>query len=390
MTRGVLVVQPVHQHAYEAAVALHEGGLLDKFVTGVYFDPRITDLGPAAWQSVASRRSHAELRAESVTVLPMTGIAHLLTRLLPVSRREHAVDRVFAAFDLQASRQLHHDHLAVHVFEGTALRSAQRARGLGVTVVLDVASVFEGSRRAGGGTRSARQFQAQVLRERQLADLLFAPSDRVMTALISAGVPADKIVLVPYGVDLTRFSNPGRSWDESSPLKLLWVGNDSQHKGLEPLLCALTLLGGKDFRLRIVGAQDAAGRVLRGQHPRHEWMGSVPKASVHEHFFRSDVLVLPTRGEGSSLATLEALAAGLVIVATDNIGVPVSDGREGFTLRDASCEAIASTLRRVLRARQELPAMSRHAVGLASKQYSWQRYRRRIRTAYHERVLMDE
>lgn len=386
MTTGVLLSQPVHQHGYQTAQALYERQVLDTFVTGLYLDPELVARLPRRLRLFASRRSHADLPSVAVTRMPLQGIAHLAARALPAGR-ESAVDAVFDSFDRAASRLVRPWHRAVHVFEGTGIRTARAAAALGVPVVLDVPSVFEGSRRQQQSDPGSRAAQRRNEQERRLADVLLAPSDRVRDALTEAGVPAERIALLPYGVDVGRFSRRDGAARARDCLRLLWVGNDSRHKGLDLLVAAVEQLTrrGHVVQLRIVGAQDTLGRSLKRCHPHHDWVGSVPKSEVHEHFLASDAFVLPTAGEGSSLATLEALAAGLAVVTTNFSGLPLLHGSTALIIRERSVDALAEQVGLLLADDALLARLQAAGPRLVASEYTWERYRDRIGALYTSR-----
>jgi hypothetical protein len=87
---GVLISQPVHQHAYEAAIAAQEAGLLRYFVTGLYYTGRgITSRSlrcwlPESWDSRVERelrrRWHPELLPEHTLTMPFHHLLALTFR----------------------------------------------------------------------------------------------------------------------------------------------------------------------------------------------------------------------------------------------------------------------------------------------------------------------
>ena len=90
----------------------------------------------------------------------------------------------------------------------------------------------------------------------------------------------------------------------------------------------------------------------------------------------SDVLVLPSLGEGFGLVVTEALACGLPVIVTPNVGASdlVHDGQEGFVVPVRSADLIAERLQTLCLDRKLLAAMSRHAQASAEK-HSWESYR---------------
>ena len=80
---------------------------------------------------------------------------------------------------------------------------------------------------------------------------------------------------------------------------------------------------------------------------RWRWFETLPHSQVLDVMMESDVLVLPSLGEGFGLVVTEALACGLPVIVTPNVGASdlVRDGQEGFVVpvcsADADCRAVA-------------------------------------------------
>ena len=91
---------------------------------------------------------------------------------------------------------------------------------------------------------------------------------------------------------------------------------------------------------------------------------------------QADVLVLPSFSEGFGLVVTEALACGLPVIVTPNVGASdlVSDGSEGFVVPVCSSEAIADRLQTLHRDRDLLAQMSENAQAAAAKR-PWDVYR---------------
>jgi len=135
-----------------------------------------------------------------------------------------------------------------------------------------------------------------------------------MIHAVDGGVP---IELVPNGVDLETF-RPGESIPDEGPLRLLCVGRLIERKGQHHLIEAVKRLAdeGLDVALELVGTGDARAAcetmvrdlALSG---RVRFEGYVPRKEMPAHYAAAHVFVLPSYNEGMSVATLEAMAAGL-------------------------------------------------------------------------------
>jgi glycosyltransferase involved in cell wall biosynthesis len=105
--------------------------------------------------------------------------------------------------------------------------------------------------------------------------------------------------------------------------------------------CKLVIVGDGEQ-----GARVAAAVRARGLTSHVELAGSLPRPSAMARLAEADVFCLPSIYEGLPLAILEAMAAGLPVVATAVSGNPeaVEDGTTGVLVRPESADALAETL----------------------------------------------
>jgi glycosyltransferase involved in cell wall biosynthesis len=101
---------------------------------------------------------------------------------------------------------------------------------------------------------------------------------------------------------------------------------------------------------------------------------------------RWDLFVLPSRYEGAPLALLEALAAGLVVIATRVAGVAGVMGEDSWTVPVEDPGALAQAVARALDDWPRAVADSEAARRRASREFSLDTQLRRVRSAYRELV----
>ena len=396
--RRVLVSHPVHQHAYETAVAASQAGLLECFVTGLYWTG--TGLGdPRCWRWLPSgvarsierelrRRHHPRLAPGEVRAIaryhaPATLLRRSL-RGLP-GMRDLDLDRwATKGFDRAVARMVRRlDQVGlVHTFEGGASRTLRAARQSGLRTVLDVPSAHERFVEVGPGGRAGDARGPEVARERELADLLLAPSDFVVSSLREAGVPDGKVVKLPYGVDPAAF-RPLPERAEGGPFRALFVGQIGLRKGVHHLLEAWRRLGLADAELVLVGRPDRAGRRLLARYEGTcRWVSALPKHEVNWWFQHSDVFVFPSLAEGSAYVTYEAMSSGLPLVTTPNSGSVARDGLDGYLVPAGDVDAICDKLQRLYDDPDRRRAMGASARARIQDRYTWSHYHRRLAAAY--------
>lgn len=200
------------------------------------------------------------------------------------------------------------------------------------------------------------------------ADMIRAVDDRV------------RIALVPNGVDLDAFP-PGEPVPDEGPLRLLCVARLIERKGQRHLIEAVKRLvdEGVDVTLELVGTGDARPayealvRAL-GLEDRVRFAGYVPREEIARHYAAAHVFVLPSYNEGMSVATLEAMAAGLPVVVTRTGGTLelVQENVNGFVFDRGDMATLTGHIRRLATDRELARKMSRSSQSHAG-QFSWER-----------------
>ena len=150
--------------------------------------------------------------------------------------------------------------------------------------------------------------------------------------LILETSPHLPVSIVNNGVDTERFSPPAAVLEQRgrrSPIQFLCVGRLIERKGQQHLLQAARLLcqrGYADrFQVLLVGGGDneqslQALCVQLSLEDKVVFAGVVSRENMPSIYAQADVFVLPSYNEGMSVALLEALAAGLPVVATETGG----------------------------------------------------------------------
>lgn len=135
---------------------------------------------------------------------------------------------------------------------------------------------------------------------------------------------AKRIVFIPNGASV---DDAGSRVSFRLPLRLLTVGSLIRRKRIETLLYALSQIKDENYvKLRIVGngperdyLRDIVDRLSIREHV--EFIGSVPPEDVEQHMKWADIFVFASESEGRPNAVLEAMAAGLPVIATDIAGI---------------------------------------------------------------------
>jgi len=283
-------------------------------------------------------------------------------------------------FDIWASRHLEPADL-FHVWGNYGLRSLGRARGMGMVTVVERASAHpvyqaqllkEEFHRWGLSFPIPQAIIKRGLTEMALADYVLIPSDFVRQSFVEEGFPEERLIQIPFGVDVTRFRPPEAP--ATHPFRALFVGQIGLRKGVPYLLEAWRRLGWRDAELWLVG------RVLPECRPILRRYLDLPGLRLIGHlddpveaYQQADVFVFPSIEEGSALVTYEALACGLPVVTTPNAGSVARDGVEGFIVPIRDVDALAERLER-LRADEGLRREMGKAARARAEEFTWENH----------------
>lgn len=189
-----------------------------------------------------------------------------------------------------------------------------------------------------------QQLAAREQEEWELADRIVVGSPFVAEGLADCGVAAEKIHVVPYGVDSRRFSPTPSHSSGGRPLRVLFVGEVGLRKGVPYLLEALARLDSKLVEARLAGGVVLDRDRLSRYADRAQILGPVPRSEMPELFRWADVFVLPSVVEGSATVTYEALMSGLPVITTPNSGSIVQDGQSGRIVPVRDIDALAAAI----------------------------------------------
>lgn len=248
--------------------------------------------------------------------------------------------------------------------------------------------------------------KAHLLLERALmrvTDLRICVSRDIMEIRMrSEGTPADKLALIPNGVDVAAMRATRRpradvmaefGWGPDNRLALA-VGRLVPAKHFAALAEAMSLLRERapDLRCLIVGegrSEDDVREAVARWRVADRVVLAGPRRDVPDLLAAADVFVLTSIREGLPVSLLEAMAAEKAIVATGVGGVPdaVTDGESGVLVPPMDPAAVADAMARVLGDPGLRRSLGRAAARVVEERFSLDGMVRRVGEAY--RTLYD-
>lgn len=267
----------------------------------------------------------------------------------------------------------------VHARSRAPAWSAWRAaRSSGVPFV----TTYHGIYKARSGLK--RRYNSIMAR----SDMIIANSEFTRAAVISEHYPATlrdkkKLVTIPRGADLRRFSpsavDTGRvtalyeAWGGQDALRVLLPGRLTDWKGQSVLIEAARILrvSNPSMQLRVVLAGSAQGRTayeaslheaIRGAGVDHMVLLPGNCTDMPAAYLWADVVVSASlRPEAFGRVAVEAQAMGRPVIATNHGGAveTVADGMTGFLVPPGDAAALAAAIQRI----DDMPKSDREAMG---------------------------
>ena len=351
MTRlRVAVVAHGRFHAFDLARELHRQGH-DVTVLSNYPSWAVERFGiESGW--------YRGLTAHGVTE---RALARLLPRSLPGT--EAARHQWFGRW---ATRVLEREEWdVVHCWSGISeelltskrLRAGARVLMRGSAHIAEQAALLreEESRIGRPVERPSAWMIGREQREYERADHIVVLSEFARASFERRGISADRLSVLPLGVDVEAFRAPEASVQvrvdrilSGRPLRVLYVGALSARKGLVDLLETARRCEGLPIEFALVGPWvSETESLLKGAAPNVVVRGSRRQADLPTEYWNADLFFFPTIEDGFGMVLTQAIAAGCPVLATGHCAAPdlVQAGAAGWVLPIRRPDAFETRIR---------------------------------------------
>jgi len=273
----------------------------------------------------------------------------------------------------EVAREVHPDIIHAHSPVLNALPAIKVARRLGIPVVYEIRAFWEDAAVDHGSThegslryRATRKLETRAI---QQVDHVFTICEGLRADIVSRGIPAGKVTVIPNAVDLESFklaSPPDpqlqEKWGLTGKTVVGFIGSFYAYEGLDLLLDALPELIRQrpDVRVLLVGGgpQEAnlrqqADHLGLGEHVI--FTGRVPHKDVNRYYDLINVLAYPRHPMRltelvTPLKPLEAMAQGQLFVASDVGGHKelIEHNQTGILFKAGDRQALAQAILELL------------------------------------------
>ena len=232
-----------------------------------------------------------------------------------------------------------------------------------------------------------------VMKDCEEADILMVNANHIRDSFVDRGYDPAKIRVVYLGVredfrDVTiRRLESGK---KNEVVKVLFTGNFSLLKGAEYVLETLRILEERGIKVHydIVGSVCAPKNMLKSfsRSSSVTFHGPVPQDDLKGLLADSDIYLFPSLADGCAQSGMEALTAGLPVVATYQSGLPITDGDTGCVVPMKDANAIADKIEWLISNPEERVRIGKNAARMMQEKYTWEKYAENVKRIYEEMI----
>ncbi len=186
-----------------------------------------------------------------------------------------------------------------------------------------------------------------------------------------------QIEVIPNGVDIKKFENLNPKYENKNEVVLITTSRLVEKNGIGDVIDALTLLP-QNVKFKILGIGPLESELkLKAKsnnlETRVEFLGFVDQKDIPKHLHLADIFIRPSLSEGMGNSFIEAMAAGLPVIATPVGGIPdfLKDGETGIFCQVRDPESIAAAVKRLMNEPDLRRKITENAKRMVEEKYDW-------------------
>ena len=237
----------------------------------------------------------------------------------------------------------------------------------------------------------------QIKHVLQKADAITAISDSIRTDFLNAGASPEKIFSIPHGTDVRAFSTATNNIKNMFNISednrvIIAIGRNHEKKGFKYLLQAIPRIISKNPKTKFVivgkGTEILKSEIDALGISEHIILSTPVTGNAYNSLYKkADIYVTPSLIEGASLTNLDALGAGLPLIATDVLGNRdfVSNYENGLLIEPRNPQAIADAVLHLLNDNELRCKLSKNSKEMGAR-HDWRELAKKYVNVY-EKVI---
>ncbi|ACV67681.1 glycosyltransferase family 4 protein [Desulfohalobium retbaense] len=368
-------------HAFDLAIQLHRHNVLHSLITSY---PKFKVLEWNIKKSQIKSLIFTEIFKRSIQRLP-----NLCSNLPTIAQK--------FIFDKRTASNIPSDADIFVGWSSNSLHSIRKAKQMGLVTILERGSAHmltqqklltDEYEKYGLKPKIAPdKIVEKELKEYEEADYISIPSSFVSQSFVEHGINKNKLIQVPYGVDLTHFKQIEK---EDSIFRVIYAGRLSLQKGSHYLLQAIYELDLPNFEFWHLGsmAQEIEPFLKKYDSKKIFLKGHKPQNELYKYYSQGNVFCFPSIHDGFGMVIIQAMACALPVIGSEKTGTSdiVEDNKDGFVIPIRDVEAIKEKILYLYENQDICYQMGQAAKEKVSSGFTWDDYGRKMIGQY-QRIL---
>jgi glycosyltransferase involved in cell wall biosynthesis len=299
------------------------------------------------------------------------------------------LDDLYVTFDKNSAKKLSKDSNVAIILSDSALLTIKEAKKQGKITVLERGSSHilyadkimkeEYSKEGIKFNKFSKRLIERCIKEYEEADYIAIPSSFVKRTFLEYGISEEKLLVNPYGVDLTHFRQVPK---EDNVFRIIFAGGGTLRKGYHYLLQAFYELDLENAEVWHLGNIDSEIQPYLDKYKTDKWIfkGHKPQNELYNYYSQGSVFVLPSIEEGFAMVQFQAMACGLPLICTTNTGgedLITKDGEEGFVIPIRDVDTIKEKILYLYNNQDIAKEMGQKAKVKVQNGFTWDDYGKR-------------
>lgn len=222
-------------------------------------------------------------------------------------------------------------------------------------------------------------------KEYDLSDFICVSSNFSKNSFLEKGFNENKIIKIPYGVDLKNFFFSSEIVNDNQ-FNIICVGTISVRKGVIYLIKAFNELNLKNCKLTLIGeVEKGFEQILKPLlSEKINIIKPVSQNLLRTFYNQASVFITCSIEDGFGMVLLQAMACGLPVIATKNTGGSeiINDGEDGYIIPIRNKEKLKEKILFLYENKDYLSSMGKKAEQKAQNFFSWEDYGEKIINFY--------
>jgi len=411
----IIVAHPFQQHSFKTARAVKESGMLYKYATTVYdkkgsWTNKLIKFIKGSNKERALKRSCNELNYDEV--IQFCEIGGLFLLLL---QRVDKTKKIYTWLYLKQIRRFNKalykyiiknpvDGIIVYdVLSADLIERIKKAK-IKIKIILDMSAPYYNFMEKAYLTDAEKN--PTDTNEKMIAVLnsplysyrreyskyeinnvdAFLVASKFTQKSLEAQNISDNIFRCEYGIDdfidLSSNVKSPRLVTQNRKINVIFVGTINQQKGAYQIFRIMSKLKKDAFSFDFYGNVDMKDEIVKKQTENCRFHGHVPKSEMVNAYKNADILLFPSLSDGFGFVVPEALANGVIVITTSNVGAAqiIENGHNGYIYNAGDDNALIRILNSLANNVDEINKMKKNTFS-SIQNLTWQNYNLQVKKA---------